>query len=102
MWDCTYGMISKETIDELRLFVLNKYLSAHSHIKVSFVKAFLKHLTKVRFDTRYHAFEVFLERPRTVKTRNNVTSRIDERRYSERSRSHKRSKKNRNNKQLQG
>jgi integrase len=43
---------------------------------LSFAKAFLKYLTKVRLDTRYHAFEVFLERPRTIKTRNNVTSRI--------------------------
>jgi integrase len=57
--------------------VLNKYQSEWSHIKVlSFTSAFLKFLTKVRLDTRYHAFEVFLERPRKVKTRNNVTSRI--------------------------
>jgi integrase len=77
VWDCTNGIISKETIDELRLFVLSKYKSEWSHIKVfSFAKAFLKFLTKVRLDTRYHAFEVFLERPRKVKIRNNVTSRI--------------------------
>jgi integrase len=56
---------------------LNKYHSEDSHIKVlSFAKAFLKFLTKARLDTRYYAFEVFLERPRAVKTRNNVTSRI--------------------------
>ncbi|MGZ4944282.1 MAG: hypothetical protein ACXV6K_08400, partial [Halobacteriota archaeon] len=77
IWDSTNGSISKKTIDELRLFVLNRYRSEDSHIKVlSFAKAFLKFLTKTRLDTRYYAFEVFLERPRTVKTRNNVTSRI--------------------------
>jgi hypothetical protein len=77
VWDCTSGIISKETIDEMRLFVLSKYQSEWSHIKVfSFAKAFLKYLTKVRLDTRCHAFEVFLERPRVIKTRNNVTSRI--------------------------
>jgi len=57
--------------------VLNKYRSKDSHIKVlSFAKAFLKFLTKARLDTRYYAFEIFLERPRAVKARNNVTSRI--------------------------
>jgi hypothetical protein len=77
VWSCTDGIISKETVDNLHLFVLNKYQSEWSHIKVfRFAKAFLKFLTKVRLDTRYHAFEVFLERPKKVKTRNNVTSRI--------------------------
>jgi integrase len=77
VWSCTNGIISKETVDNLRLFVLNKYRSEWSHIKVfSFAKAFLKFLTKVRLDTRYYAFEIFLERPKKVKTRNNVTSRI--------------------------
>ncbi len=77
VWKCTNGLISKQTIDELRLFVLNKYQSEWSHNKVlSFAKAFLKSLTKVRLDTRYYAFEVFLERPRAVKNRNNVTNRI--------------------------
>ncbi len=75
--DCTNGSISKEAIDKLRLFVLNKYRSEDSHIKVlSFAKSFLKFLIKARLDSRYHAFEVFLERPRAIKTRNNVTSRI--------------------------
>ena len=77
IWESTGGTISKERIDELRLHVLNKYRSEDSHIKVlSFAKAFLKFLTKARSDTRYYAFEVFLERPRAIKTRNNVTSRI--------------------------
>ena len=54
-----------------------KYRSEYSHIKVlSFAKSFLKYLTKVRLDTRYRAFEIFLERPRAIKARNNVTNRI--------------------------
>jgi hypothetical protein len=77
IWDCTNGSISQKSIDKLRLFVLNKYRSGDSHIKVlSFAKAFLKFLTKARLDTRYYAFEVFLERGRAVKPRNNVTNRI--------------------------
>jgi integrase len=56
---------------------LNKYRSEDSHIKVfGFAKALLKFLTKARLDTCYYAFEVFLERPRAIKARNNVTSRI--------------------------
>jgi integrase len=75
--ECTGGTISKRTIDKLRIFVLNKYRSEWSHIKVlSFANAFLKFLTKVRLDTRYHAFGIFLENPKKIKTRNSVTSRI--------------------------
>jgi hypothetical protein len=43
---------------------------------LSFAKAFLKFLTKSRLDHRFQAYEVFLERPKTIKARNNVTSRI--------------------------
>src|SRR5665647_2797111 len=71
------GVVSKGSIDELCRIVLKKYHSEDSHIKVfGFAKAFLKFLTKTRLDTRYYAFEVFLERPRAVKKRNNVTSRV--------------------------
>ena len=38
--------------------------------------AFLKYLAKIHLDVRYHSFERFLERPRRVKVRKNVTSRI--------------------------
>ncbi len=77
IWACMEGTVSKETVDKLRFFVLNRYRSEWSHVKVlSFAKAFLKFLTKARLDTRYYAFEVFLERPRAIKSRNNVTSRI--------------------------
>src|SRR5660398_201649 len=71
IWDCTNGSISKETIEKLRLLVLERYESEWSHIKIfSFAKAFLKYLTKVRLDTRYYAFEIFLERLKRIKTRN--------------------------------
>jgi len=43
---------------------------------LSFSKAFLKYLTKTRLDTRYIAFDIFLEMPKTVKVRKAVTSRI--------------------------
>jgi integrase len=77
IWESTRGLVSKESIDELHRFVLKKYRSEHSHVKVfGFAKAFLKFLTKARLDTSYYAFEVFLERPRAVKARNFVTSRI--------------------------
>ena len=65
------GSNSKETVNEMRSFVLNKCLSEFSHIKVlSFLKAFLKSLTKVRLDTRYSACEVLIERPRVIKVQN--------------------------------
>jgi len=77
IWESTRGVVSKKSVDELRRFVLTKYRSEDSHVKVfGFAKAFLKFLTKTRLDTRYYAFEIFLERPRAIKARNNVTSRI--------------------------
>jgi hypothetical protein len=57
--------------------VLKKYKSEWSHSKVlGFAKAFLKFLTKSRLDSRYCAFEIFLECSRAIKARNNVTSRV--------------------------
>ncbi|MGZ4861933.1 MAG: hypothetical protein ACXV2E_04015 [Halobacteriota archaeon] len=76
LWKITKGKISKRTIDRFRTFVLTKYRSDDSHVKaLGFAKAFLKFLTKTRLDTRYHAFEVFLERPRAIKPRR-ITNRI--------------------------
>lgn len=73
----TSGVISKLSMDQLTEFVLNKYNSVSSHAKVlGFTKSFLKYLTKTRLDTRYYAFAVFLDRPRTIVERKNVTSRI--------------------------
>jgi len=41
-----------------------------------FCEGVLKHLTKIRLDTRYFAFAVFLNMPKTVKVRKVMTSRI--------------------------
>ena len=61
----------------LRTSTLRQYSSVWSHAKtLSFAKAFLKYLTKMRLDTRYSAFELFLEMPKLIKTRMAVTSRI--------------------------
>jgi hypothetical protein len=61
----------------LRGTILARYSSVWSHAKtLSFAKAFLKYLTKIRLDIRYSAFELFLEMPKLVKKRMAVTSRI--------------------------
>ncbi|MGZ4944175.1 MAG: hypothetical protein ACXV6K_07845 [Halobacteriota archaeon] len=43
---------------------------------LNFAKAFLTCLAKLHFDTRYHAFQLFLEMPKGLKERKHVTSRI--------------------------
>jgi hypothetical protein len=76
-WNSTNGTVSKKHMDMLRQSVLNKYQSEASRGKMlAFAKAFLTYLTKIKLDTRFHAFEVFLERSKTLKERKNVTSRI--------------------------
>ncbi len=77
LWKHTNGIISKATLDDLTLCTLTKYHSVSSHAKtLGFATSFLKYLTKTRLDTRYHAFEIFLERPKTITERRHVTSRI--------------------------
>lgn len=77
LWQHPYGVVSKHTMDNFARFVLAKYRSQDSHVKdLGFAKAFLKCLTKTRLDTRYYAFELFLERPRAIKERKDVTNRI--------------------------
>jgi hypothetical protein len=77
LWLNTRGDISQVTMERLRTTTLTQYSSVWSHAKtLSFAKAFLKYLTKMRLDTRYGAFELFLEMPKLVKTRMAVTSRI--------------------------
>ena len=69
--------MNKTNIDALCSYVLNKYRCNYAKNKVlNFAKAFLKYLTKTRLDTRYHAFSLFLEKPKILKERKNVTSRI--------------------------
>ncbi|MGB9372432.1 MAG: hypothetical protein WCB79_10955 [Halobacteriota archaeon] len=71
------GEISQETMGRLRASTLAQYSSVWSYAKtLSFAKAFLKYLTKMRLDTRYCAFELFLEMPKLLKKRMAVTSRI--------------------------
>jgi hypothetical protein len=56
--------VSKDTTDWSKSKVL------------SFATAFLKYLSKTRLDTRYRAYELFLERPKVLKERKRVTNRI--------------------------
>jgi len=77
IWDCSHGVISKETMDSVRYIALTKYKCVYSQRKVLyFAKGLLKYLTKTTFDTRFQAFELFLEMPKVLKTRKHVTSRI--------------------------
>jgi hypothetical protein len=77
LWLPTSGTISKRKLDNLRETTLAKYNSEDSKGKVlGFAVAFLKYLAKTNLDTRYQSFELFLEKPRHVKVRKNVTSRI--------------------------
>ena len=64
-------------MDVLRKFVVTKYQCEYAKGKVlNFAKAFLKYLTKTHLDTRYQAFEIFLQKPKALKERKNVTARI--------------------------
>ena len=76
-WLSTAGRISAKTIDDLRKKTLAKYECESSKSKVlTFAVGFLKYLAKIHLDLRYRSFELFLERPRRIKVRKNVTSRI--------------------------
>jgi integrase len=76
-WNVTRGHLNKGNIIALRDYVLTKYSDFYAQRKVlNFSKAFLKHLAKTRFDLRYAAFDLYLELPKSPKTRKRVTSRI--------------------------
>ena len=76
-WSTTYGIISRRTLEQFLTTTLTKYKSYWSHGKqLAFAKAFLKYLTKIKLDNRYYAFEVFLKRPKILKERKRITSRI--------------------------
>jgi hypothetical protein len=69
-WNSTRGAINKSTIEVLRKFVVTKYQCEFAIGKaLNFAKAFLKYLTKTHLDTRYQAFEIFLQKPRTFQSR---------------------------------
>jgi len=58
-------------------FIITKYRCEYAKGKVlNFAKAFLKYLTKIHLDTRYQAFEIFLQKRKALKERKNVTARI--------------------------
>jgi len=64
-------------MDELLSATLKKYQSESATGKTfSFAKGFLKYLTKTKLDARYYAVEIFLDRPKKLKIRKNVTNRI--------------------------
>ena len=76
-WDVTKGKISKERCDALREHLSTRYTDPYAPRKVlNFATAFLKYLSKTHFDTRYQAFDLFLEMPKGLKARKHVTSRI--------------------------
>ena len=76
-WLATFGTISSTTLSDLREKTFARYESEYSKSKVlTFAIAFLKYLAKIRLDIRYRSFELFLERPRRIKVRKTVTSRI--------------------------
>jgi len=76
-WNATKGIISKERCDALRQHLLARYTEVYAPLKVmNFATAFLKYLAKTHFDTRYQAFDLFLEMPKGLKARKHVTSRI--------------------------
>ena len=77
IWRYTNGTINKNNLDTLRTNILQKYQSEDARSKMlSFAVAFLKYLTKMRLDNRYHALSIFLEKPKTLRHRKRVTNRI--------------------------
>ena len=73
----TKGVINKTTCDALRVHLSDRYTDYWAPRKVmNFATAFLKYLAKTHFDSRYQAFDLFLEMPKGLKTRKHVTSRI--------------------------
>ncbi len=77
VWHGTHGVICKLTMDAVRDVALTKYTCVYSKRKVlCFAKGLLKYLAKTTFDTRFQAFELFLEMPKVLKIRKHVTSRI--------------------------
>jgi hypothetical protein len=73
----TKGVVNKERLGLLREQAMARYGDVYARRKVmNFAKAFLKYLSKTRFDTRYKDFDLFLEMPKTVKESKRITQRI--------------------------
>ncbi|MGA7076699.1 MAG: hypothetical protein WBZ42_09195 [Halobacteriota archaeon] len=77
LWNSTRGVVSVTTIRRLRDLVLAKYQDTDAKRKVmQFARAFLHYMSKISFDQRYAAFDLFLQLPRSVKEQKRVTGRI--------------------------
>ncbi|MGZ7206010.1 MAG: hypothetical protein ACXVIV_05050, partial [Halobacteriota archaeon] len=77
LWERTKGVVSRESLTAFRDYVVDTWPARESHRKLlPFAAAFLKHVSKATFDPQFQAYTVFLERPKTVKVRKAVTSRI--------------------------
>ena len=77
LWKYTNGDVSKASIELLRSYTLTKYIDVYARRKViNFAKAFLRYLSKTRFDPRYQSFDLFLELPKGLKERKHITTRI--------------------------
>jgi len=73
----TKWVVSRESLIAFRDYVADTWPARESHRKLlQFAAAFLKHLSKTTFDPQFQAYTVFLERPKTVKVRKAITSRI--------------------------
>jgi integrase len=77
LWDATRGVVSVSTLRRLRDHVLAKYQDTDAKRKVlQFARAFLRYMAKISFDQRFASFELYLDMPKTLKTRKHVTRRI--------------------------
>ncbi len=77
LWNAMKGVVSVSTMSALRNGVLTKYRDIYAKRKVlRLARAFLRYMSKIHFDERYTAFDLFLGQPRSVKERKPVTSRI--------------------------
>jgi integrase len=77
LWNATRGFVSISTLQNLRNHVLTKYSDIDAKRKVlQFARAFLLYMSKISFDQRYAAFDLFLQLPRSVKEQKRVTDRI--------------------------
>ena len=77
LWNATNGFISVPTLQNLRNHVIEKYRDTDAKRKVlQFARAFLSYMSKISFEQRYTAFDLFLQLPRAVKEQKRVTDRI--------------------------
>jgi len=77
IWAYTEGEISQKSIELLRNYTIGKYACECSRSKVlTYTNSFLRYLSKTRMDLRYKAFDLFLEKPKAIRSRKTVTNRI--------------------------